>query len=36
VHVYGRDGALATRLTGDDPRNQFDEADVAAAIEALL
>lgn len=36
VHVYGRDGALATRLTGDDPRNQFDEADVEAAIEALL
>jgi thiol-disulfide isomerase/thioredoxin len=36
VHVYGRDGALATRLTGDDPRNQFDEADVEVAIEALL
>ena len=36
VYVYDRSSALHTRLTADDPRNQFDESDVEAAIEALL
>jgi thiol-disulfide isomerase/thioredoxin len=36
VYVYDRDGKLKTRLTGDDPSRQFTEADIEAAIEALL
>lgn len=36
VLVYGRDGRERYRLTGDDPNNQFTEADVEAAIVALL
>jgi thiol-disulfide isomerase/thioredoxin len=36
VHVYDRSGTLHARLTADDPRKQFDESDVEAAIEALL
>ena len=36
VLIYGRDGAEAFRLTGDDPNNQFDEGDVEAALLALV
>ncbi|MDX1569810.1 MAG: TlpA disulfide reductase family protein [Xanthomonadales bacterium] len=36
VLVYDRDGKLAHKLTGDDPNNQFDDADVEAAILGLL
>lgn len=36
VFIYGRDGALRHRLTGDDPNNQFTDADVDEAIEELL
>src|SRR5262245_12201032 len=36
VVIYGRDGAEAARLTGDNPNDQFDEHDVEAAIERLL
>jgi thiol-disulfide isomerase/thioredoxin len=36
VLVYGRDGNLSARLTGDDPNRQFDENDIEAAIERLL
>jgi thiol-disulfide isomerase/thioredoxin len=36
VYLYDRTGALTSRLTADDPNHQFDEADVEAAIEALI
>lgn len=36
VFVYDRTGALTARLSGDDPNRQFSEADVEAAILALL
>jgi thiol-disulfide isomerase/thioredoxin len=36
VVIYGRDGTEAARLTGDNPNDQFDEADVEGAIERLL
>lgn len=36
VVIYGRDGAEAKRLTGDNPNDQFDEKDVEEAIVALL
>jgi thiol-disulfide isomerase/thioredoxin len=36
VYVYDREGALAERLTTDDPNAQFTEADVEEAIRALL
>ena len=36
VYVYDRSGTLHTRLTADDPRNQFNESDVESAIEELL
>ncbi len=36
VDIYGRDGELAVRLTGDDPNNPFDESDVEAAVVQLL
>ena len=36
VVIYGRDGAEAARLTGDDPNDQFDEKDVEEAIVAQL
>lgn len=36
VFIYDRQGQLAHRLTGDDPRNQFDDEDIAAALDAML
>jgi hypothetical protein len=36
VFIYGPDGSLRHRLTGDDPNNQFTDADVDDAIEELL
>jgi len=36
VFVYDESGTLRYRLTGDDPRNQFTNQDVDAAIEALV
>jgi cytochrome c biogenesis protein CcmG/thiol:disulfide interchange protein DsbE len=36
VFVYGRDGALRYRLTGDDPARQFTDADVELAILELI
>jgi thiol-disulfide isomerase/thioredoxin len=36
VVIYGRDGAEAARLTGDNPNDQFDEQDVENAIVSLL
>jgi len=36
VFIYGPDGSLRYRLTGDDPNNQFTDADVDEAIEELL
>lgn len=36
VFIYDRNGKLAFRLTGDDPRNQFTDADVRKSILALL
>jgi hypothetical protein len=36
VVIYGRDGAEAVRLTGDNPNDQFDEKDVEEAIIAML
>jgi cytochrome c biogenesis protein CcmG/thiol:disulfide interchange protein DsbE len=36
VFVYGRDGALRHRLTGDDPNRQFTDDDVEAAIRSEL
>jgi len=36
VLIYGPDGSLRYRLTGDDPNNQFTDADVDNAIEELL
>jgi len=36
VFIYDRSGILQFRLTGDDPRDQFTEADVERAIEGLL
>ena len=35
VVIYGRDGAEAARLTGDNPNDQFDEEDVEAAIVSV-
>lgn len=36
VFVYGPDGNLRHRLTGDDPNDQFTENDVERAIQDLL
>ena len=36
VFIYGPDGSLRYRLTGDDPNNQVTDADVDDAIEELL
>jgi thiol-disulfide isomerase/thioredoxin len=36
VFVYDADGTLTHRLTGDDPNQQFTEADVDAAVRDLL
>ena len=36
VFIYGSDGSLRHRLTGDDPNNQFTDSDVDDAIEELL
>lgn len=36
VFVFGRDGKLARRFTGDDPDNQFTYADVESFVNALL
>jgi len=36
VYVYGSDGELKQRLTGDDPNNQFTEEDVERAIDEML
>jgi thiol-disulfide isomerase/thioredoxin len=35
VYVYDANGELAHRLTGDDPNNQFTEADVEAVVEEM-
>lgn len=35
VFIYDRSGRLTHRLTGDDPNNQYTEADVEAAIRTL-
>jgi len=36
VLVYDGDGRERVRLTNDDPNDQFDEADIEAAVERLL
>jgi len=36
VMIYGRDGRLRYKLTGDDPNRQFTNEDVDRAIEELL
>jgi thiol-disulfide isomerase/thioredoxin len=36
VHLYGRDGTLARKLTADDPNAQFTDEDVARAVAELL
>jgi thiol-disulfide isomerase/thioredoxin len=36
VFIYDQAGEMRYRLTGDDPRDQFTEEDVEAAIEELL
>lgn len=36
VKIYDRDGTLACTLDADDPNEQFNEADVEAAIRQLL
>ncbi len=36
VSIYDRNGIEVARLTGDDPNNQFDEADLERVIEDLL
>ncbi len=36
VLIYDRSGALAHKLTGDDPNDQADDADVEAALVAML
>jgi len=36
VLIYGRDGRLRYKLTGDDPNRQFTNEDVDRAIEVLL
>ena len=36
VFIYGPEGSLLHRLTGDDPNHQFTDADVEIAIEELL
>ncbi|MBP1598639.1 MAG: resA 13 [Acidobacteria bacterium] len=36
VLIYGRDGRLRYKLTGDDPNRQFTNEDVDRAIETLL
>lgn len=36
VYVYDDAGELAHRLTGDDPNNQFTEADVERVVEDML
>ena len=36
VRIYDKGGTEAVRLTGDDPNNQFDDDDVATAIQRLL
>ena len=36
VFIYGPDGELRYRLTGDDPDDQFTDEDVDRAIEELL
>ncbi len=36
VFIYDRNGVERARLSGDDPANQFTEADIEHAIKALL
>jgi len=36
VFIYGPNGELRYRLTGDDPNRQFTDADVDRAVAALL
>jgi thiol-disulfide isomerase/thioredoxin len=36
VLIYDGNGVERYRLTNDDPNNQFDEADIEAAVRALL
>lgn len=36
VYVYDREGNLSYRLTGDNPNDQFTDADVEEAIVTLL
>lgn len=36
VDIYDQHGTRRFRLTGDDPNNQFTDADIEAAIVALL
>lgn len=36
VLIYDRSGALKHKLTGDDPNDQADDADVEAALIAML
>jgi len=36
VLIYDAGGTLRARLTGDDPRHQFTEADVEAALKRLV
>jgi thiol-disulfide isomerase/thioredoxin len=36
VMIYGRDGRLRFKLTGDDPNKQYTNEDVDRAIEELL
>lgn len=36
VFIYGRDGKLYQRLTGDNPNKQFTENDIKITIEKLI
>jgi thiol-disulfide isomerase/thioredoxin len=36
VLIYDGEGVERYRLTNDDPNNQFDKADIEAAVQALL
>ncbi len=36
VFIYAPDGALAHKLTGDNPNDQFTETDIISALEQML
>jgi len=36
VFIYGKDGSLMHKLTGDNPNKQFTEKDIQLAIDAMI